>query len=209
MTKITTNTPCNYIYYKYRQEEIDGHLVSSVDRNGFLYDQHFNLTEFKSTDLPKSYIYGTYEDGVGYLDSYAVKGVSLIHADSSTFLDKDILLVSYQTEKPTTQDNDCFVRGNDILSFLRGVYDNSEFDIYPLYLQIKEYFDTFNLKHRNAPYAAFNLHIALFGFPSGYRSIKRYNGDERLMRYEYETEQMRLQEIAEHQRQLAEWRKRY
>lgn len=209
MNKTMMAIACPFVYYKYRQEENNGHLVASADRNGFLYDQDFNLTEFKSTDLPKSYIYGTYEYGAGYLDSYGVKGIAYIRSFKSKFIEEDILLVSYQVEKPTVQNYDCYVRGNDILSFLRGVYDNSELDLYPMYEQIKRYLDAFNLKQRNSPYLGYNLHIALFGFPNGYRSIKKYNGDERLMRYEYETEQMRLREIAEHRRQLDEWRRKY
>ena len=203
------NTKKQFIYYKYKQEEINGHFVATADRNGFLFDQDFNLTEFKAADLPECFIYGIFEYGAGYLDSSGVKGLSYIHCCKGDFLEQDVLLVSYHTDNPTTLDYDSFVRGNDILSFLRGANRNSDYHIFPFFLQIQHYLDEYNEKKKSCPYSEYDLHVALFGFPLIYREMDRYKGNERLMRYVYETEQMRLREIEEHNRQLAEWRRMY
>ena len=86
----------NYVYYKYKQMLIDGNLHGIAHPKGFLFDEDFNLTDVRAKDLPDSYIYGIYEKGVGYLDSFGATGLKYIPGPFKDFPKNDVLLVSYK-----------------------------------------------------------------------------------------------------------------
>ena len=204
-TNTGTNTQFNHVYYRYKKESVNGEVVDRHNPSGFLFDENFNLTEIKSTDLPKSFIYGVYEYGYGYLDSSAVKGLKYIHSMLGDFMENDLLLVSYSSEHPNPNDYDCLVKGGESLNFLRGVNRNSDLDVFPIYSQLCKYRAEYARNHPDDPSASYDLHIFIFGFPARYRKDERYKGNEKMMRYAYETELMKRDEIAFHKKQLREW----
>lgn len=204
-TNTATNTQFNHIYYKYRKESVNGEIVDRQNPNGFLFDENFNVTEIKREDLPKSFIYGIYEYGTGYLDSSAVKGLKYIHSTLGGFMDNDILLVSYSSEQPNPYDYDCLVKGGESLSFLRGVNHNSDLDVFPIYSQLCKYRSEHVRAYPEDHSVSYDLHIFIFGFPARYRKDERYKGNEKIMRYAYETELMKRDEIAFHRKQFREW----
>ena len=155
--------------------------------------------------MPKSFIYGIYEYGTGYLDSSAVKGLKYIHSALGGFMENDILLVSYSSEIPNPYDYDCFVKGRESLSFLRGVNRNSDLDVFPIYSQLCKYRAEHVRAYPEDHSVSYDLHIFIFGFPARYRKDERYKGNEKMMRYAYETELMKRDEIAFHRKQLREW----
>lgn len=208
-TNTTVDFKYNYVYYKYKQHFSNGRVIGIASRAGFLFDEDFNLTDVRYKDLPKSFIYGIYEHGVGYLDSFGVKGLKYIHGPDAEFPWSDILLVSYSEEEPTIQSYDCYVKGWEIISFLKGVYENSDYDVYPIYLKFNEHLEYYRRRHRDEISPSYNLHVTIFGFPVGYRKDRKYRGIEKMMQYEYETEQMKKEEIREQNRQYAEWNRKY
>lgn len=199
----------NYVYYKYKQILIDGNLHGIAHPKGFLFDEDFNLTDVRAKDLPESYIYGIYEKGVGYLDSFGVTRLKYIPGPFKEFPSEDILLVSYKTDEPSIQDYDCYVKGWEIISFLKGVYNNSDYDVYPVYLQFNNRFEEYRRKHIKEFNPSYNLHIGIFGFPVGYRKDKRFRGIEKMMAYEYETEKMRKRELWEKDKEYFENHRKY
>ena len=188
---IVTDKQFNHIYYKYKKELINGELTDVQNRDGFLFDENFNVTDIKAENLPKHFIYGIYEYGCGYLDSHDVKGLKYIHSDLGGFMENDVLLVSYCNEEFSSNEYDCLVKGTECLSFLKGVNRNSELDVFPIYRQLSEYKTAYINEHPDDHSVFYNLHLFVFGFPENYRKDKRYKGNEKMMRYAYETEVMR------------------
>ena len=191
---VATDKQFNHVYYKYRKELINGEITDVQNREGFLFDENFNVTDVRYKDLPKSFIYGIYEKGVGYLDSRGVKGLTYIHSDSGRFIRKDVLLVSYSINNPNFDNYDCYVKGMESLSFLKGVNRNSDYDVFPIYEMLEEYQNEYAEKHPNSEAVSYDLHVFIFGFPEEYRDIYWLHGDERRMRYKYETELMELED---------------
>lgn len=187
---VVTDKQFNHVYYKYRKELINGEITYVQNREGFLFDEDFNVTDVRYKDLPKSFIYGIYEKGVGYLDSKGVKGLTYIHSNSGRFIKKDIMLVSYSVNNPDFDNYDCYVKGMESLSFLKGVNRNTGYDVLPICEQLIEYQEEYVNQHHHSEVASYDLHIFIFGFPEEYREIERLKGDERRMRYEYETDLM-------------------
>ena len=208
-TMTTVNIKYNFVYYKYKQTLINGSLHGIAHPKGFLFDEDFNLTDVRYEDLPGSYIYGIYEKGIGYLDSFGVTGLKLISGPFKDFPVGDVLLVSYSTDEPSIQDYDCYVKGWEIISFLKGVYENSDYDIYPIYLQFNARFEEYRRKHIKEFNPSYNLHVSIFGFPAGYRKDRRFKGIEKMMAYEYETEKMRRKEQWKKDKEYLENHRKY
>ena len=180
----TTEIQYSYIYYRYRKETIGGETKTVRNRGGYLFDKNLDVTDVRAEDLPPSFIYGIYDNGAGYLDSCGVKGLTYIHNKRGNFINNDVMLVFYSTDKPDIHNYDCFVRGMECISFLRGVNRNSDCDVLPIYNLIVGYQKEYGNEHPYSEVLSYDLHTAIFGFPEDYRR-GIYPLDERKARYDY------------------------
>lgn len=118
----------------------DGRHQYYQDEHGYLFSSSKYRTKIKPEDLPEWYIHGRYYKRFGYLSS---KGIAKVTYQSNRFtnhfLKDDCLYVTYETHlSMDEEDHDERIYGNEILSFLKGIRQFSNYDIVPIIAQIKE-----------------------------------------------------------------------
>lgn len=197
------------IYYKRYSKIINGKLVSRIHCDDYLYDSNGDITDVKSDDLPKGYVYGIYTNGTGYINTCGVKSLYYEPSDNYNFFDDDILYISYSSENASPDNFDVYVSGNEMITVLKGVYQNSEVNTYPIYKKMNRKLDLMRKEHPNKIDVSYKLHVQIYGFPENLRKRKDLAGNDRKMKYEYETEIMRKAEFAQRTKQYAEWHKNY
>ncbi len=126
-----------------------GHHQYIQDEQGYLYSQAIHPTKIKPEDLPPWYIYGRYYKRFGYLSAKGVKDMVYRPSRfSNHYLKDDCLMVSYHGPITPHESEgvlldhytgwDERIWGGDMLAFIKGARDYSDYDITSLVEQLQQ-----------------------------------------------------------------------
>ena len=143
-----TKKRINSKWYSYERKPYDYMQEGRTSPEGYLYAQGQYPTLIRAEDLPPSFIYGRFYKRWGYLDTAGV--VDMLYIPNlwiNHFLKDDRLVVSFSGKiKKKKRDEwgdeyeneDYSIWGNEIIDFLKGAREYSDFNIKPFIKQIKE-----------------------------------------------------------------------